>query len=81
MQGAGRGEVQPAVVNFRGSVKEVNWEIWTAGEKAPVTLMLTCRDYKLESAGSTVHDIDIENMNRIIDGVDQPAEMRAALGL
>ena len=44
--------------------------------------MVAVHYYNLEiPEGQIVHAIDIENMKRIIDGVDQLAEMRAALGL
>ncbi|WP_033730345.1 phage major tail tube protein, partial [Pseudomonas putida] len=37
--------------------------------------------YKLEVDGRTVYEIDALGMRRVIDGVDQLAEQRAALGL
>lgn len=75
------GEVEAAVIQLRGQVKEVDWGTWTPGEKAPVKLMVGVRYYKLEIAGEIVHEIDVENMKRVIDGTDQLAELRSALGL
>ena len=75
------GEVEAAAIHMRGQVKEVDWGDWEPGAKAPVKLMVALRYYKLEVAGETVHEIDVENMKRIVDGVDQLAELRAALGL
>ena len=84
LRGAQRGETgetESVVHHLRGQIKEVDWGTWKPGEKAPVKLMVAGRYYKLEIAGETVHEIDAENMIRTINGVDQLAEMRQALGI
>ena len=43
--------------------------------------MVALRYYKLEIGGETIHEIDAENMKRVINGVDQLEKRRAALGL
>ena len=75
------GEVEAVVHHLRGRFKDVDYGTWKSGETSPVKLMVALRYYKLEIDGETIHEIDVENMVRIIDGVDQMAEMRAALGL
>ena len=75
------GAVEPAVIHLRGQFKEVDYGTWKPGEKVPVKLMVAARYYKLEVGGETIHEIDPQNMVRIIDGTDQMAAMRAALGL
>lgn len=43
--------------------------------------MMAVRRYRLEIDGRIVHDIDAERMVRVVDGVDQLAGQRAALGI
>ena len=83
-RGALRSEdatVKAAVATIRGRIKEIDWGEWKPGEKAPLKAMIAVRYYKFELAGVVLHEIDIENMTRVINGVDQLAEMRTALGV
>lgn len=75
------GTVTAAVCQLRGMIKEIDWGDWQAGEKTEMKAMMAVRYYKLEHGGAVIHEIDVENMIRIVNGVDQLAEMRAALGL
>ena len=75
------GDAEPVVHTLRGPLKEVDWGTWKPGEKAPCKLMVALRYYKLEIGGETLHEIDVENMKRVINGVDQLEKRRAALGL
>lgn len=75
------GAVRPVVVHMRGQVKQVDWGDWEPGSTSETKYMVSARYYKFEHDGRVVHEIDVENMVRIIDGVDQLAEMRQALGL
>lgn len=75
------GSVKPVVATMRGRVTEVDPGDWTPGEISETKYTASLRYYKLEHGGSTLHEIDIDNYVRIIDGVDQLAEMRTALGL
>ena len=75
------GAVKSVVHNVRGKVKEVDWGTWKPGEKAPLKVMVAARFYKFESDGEVIHEIDAENMVRIVNGQDQLAEQRAALGI
>ena len=75
------GAVEPVAHSLRGQIKNVEWGTWKGGEKAPCKLMLALRYYKLEIDGDIVIEIDVENMKRVINGVDQLEERRRALGL
>ena len=75
------GTVKAASVTLRGRIKEVDPGEWKAGEETTTTYMVAARYYKLEIAGATIHEIDVLNMKRIIDGVDQLEAQREALGL
>lgn len=71
-----------AVAHFmRGRVKMADPGSWKPGEKAPLKIGVALTYYKLLHGDRVVHEIDVENMVRIIDGVDQLALQRAALGL
>ena len=73
--------VKAVVAEMRGPFKEIDWGTWKPGEKAPLKCMLTPRFYRLTHDGRVVHEIDVENMVRIVNGVDQLAAQRAALGI
>ena len=75
------GATRPVVAHLRGQVKEIDWGDWTPGETSETAYMVSVRYYKFEQDGDVVHEIDVENMIRIIDGEDQLESMRQALGL
>lgn len=75
------GAVTAVEARMRGSVKGINWGDWTPGQKAPLSCMMAVRSYRYTQGGEVVHDIDVDRMTRIINGVDRLAEQRAALGL
>lgn len=75
------GEAEAVAISLRGTIKEVDPGTWKPGEKAPCKLTMSLRYYKLEVDGEIVHEIDVENMKRVINGVDQLAARRQALGL
>lgn len=75
------GTVKPVVATVRGQVKEVDWGTWKPGEKAPLKAAMAVRYYKFEHDGQVVHEIDVDNMIRTINGTDRLAEQRAALGI
>lgn len=76
-----RGAAKGIVINVRGPVTEIDWGEWKAGEETEVKLMMEPSYYKCTIDGRVVHEIDAENAIRIIDGVDQLAAMRQALGV
>ena len=75
------GTVTPVVASVRGSVKEVDYGTWKPGEKVPLKCAMAVRYYKFEHDGALIHEIDVDNMVRIVNGVDRLAEQRAALGI
>lgn len=69
------------VVNLQGFVREVDYGSWQPGEKATLKMMIALRYYKLTHGPNVVHEIDVPNMVRTINGVDQLAITRTALGI
>ena len=79
--GKGR-DVGPAVVaTLRGGLREVDPGEWKPGEKAEFKYAVSVTYYKLEIDGRVMFEIDPVNCVRVIDGVDQLAAERAALGI
>lgn len=66
-------------VDVTGVYSEQSLGTMKAGEKALLKSSVQCRFYRLTVAGGVLHEVDIVNMTRVINGVDQLAEMRAAL--
>ncbi|MEL6477614.1 MAG: phage major tail tube protein [Pseudomonadota bacterium] len=52
-----------------------------AGSDVDLTLAMNVRTYRIEHGSNVKVDIDIEAGKRLIDGVDQIASTRAALGI
>ena len=75
------GTTRAVIARTRGQIKEVDYGSWKPGEKATLKFMAAVDYYQLQIDGVTIHEIDIENMTRIVNGVDQVAARRAALGL
>jgi len=75
------GTVKAVVIQLRGKMRETDPGSWKPGEKAQLKAAISVRYYKLTVDGVDVHEIDIENMIRKINGVDQLAAQRAALGM
>lgn len=76
-----KGKVTPVIVTLRGTLKEVDMGDWKAGDKAEIKHAVGLTYYKLEVDGETVYEIDPIGMRRVINGVDQLAAQRSALGL
>lgn len=74
-------EAQAVVIKMLGTAKVVDRGTWSAGEKASTTITYTLTKYQELIAGQRVVNIDVENMIREIDGVDQLASQRRALGI
>jgi len=75
------GDVKPVVYTIQGRMREIDYGSWKSGEKAVTKFMVTLVFYKLEIDGQTIHEIDVRNGTRVIGGVDQTADIRAALGI
>ncbi|MDE0623843.1 MAG: phage major tail tube protein [Bryobacterales bacterium] len=73
--------VEALVYRLRGHFREVDAGTCKAGEASSLKLTAALEYYKLEVDGETVHEIDVINMKRVINGVNQMEERRRALGL
>lgn len=69
-----------AIAVVRGLWKEADPGEWKPGEKGALKVMCSPSYYKLTVGGRVVYDIDMAAGVRIIDGRDQLAARRAALG-
>lgn len=75
------GEVTPVKVSMRGQFHEVGFGTWEGAAKTSMECTVNCRAYSYEVAGETLIEIDAERMIRVINGVDQMAALRGAIGL
>ena len=87
-----RLEVRGALENYDGTVKSVVYEmtglvttiehdeLQGRGELPRVTLTMNPNFYKMTLDGEVKYEIDVVNNQRIIDGTDRLAEIRAAIG-
>ncbi|AOE79432.1 phage major tail tube protein [Pseudomonas lurida] len=76
-----RGTVKSVNVTLRGSLKEVDMGDWKPGDKAEIKHAVAVTYYKLEIDSRVMYEIDFANMVQVINGVDQLAAERTALGL
>ena len=75
------GKVTPVIATMRGMLKELDMGDWKPGDKAKNKYAMALQYYKLEIDGRVMYEIDMVNCVRVIDGVDQMADVRSALGL
>lgn len=76
-----KGKVSKAIATFRGLLTEVDMGNWEAGKKNETKYTLTPDYYKLEVDGAVVYELDPVNCIRIINGRDELAAERDALGI
>lgn len=69
------------IVELGGGFKKLTMGTWKSGDKSKQEYELRLNYYRLEVAGETVIEIDVENMKRIIGGVDQLAGIRDDIGM
>lgn len=81
LQSEADGAVTQATAKLRGLLREVDFGSWKPREAAELKCTLAVRYYALEIGGVALVEIDVENMIRVVDGVDQLAAQRAALGV
>ncbi|ASL27346.1 phage major tail tube protein [Azotobacter chroococcum] len=70
-----------AVATLRGMLKEVDPGAWSMGQRNENTYAVSLSYYKLEVDGRVIYEIDPLNCVCIVNGVDQLAAERAAIGL
>ena len=76
-----KGSVIPVIVTWRGLLTEVDMGDWKPGDKSETKFNASLSYYKLEVDGRIVYEIDPGNAVRVINGNDELAAERAALGL
>lgn len=75
------GTVTPVVHTMRGKITQISRGTWAPGEKPQLQITMRLDYYREEHGGQLVHEIDVENMKRVVNGTDRLAEIRDALGL
>lgn len=76
-----KGRVTPVIVTLRGGIKEVDMGDWKPATVAEIKHAVKITYYKLEIDGRVMYEIDPLAMIQVIDGVDQLAAERSAIGL
>jgi len=74
------GIIAPVILVLTGTWTEIDMGSWKAGEKAQLKIQVSARYFQMVIGGLTAMHIDIPNMIRIVNGVDQLAPIRAAIG-
>lgn len=74
------GTCRPIEISMR-AVLSYEPDAWKPAEASDLKVNAMCHYYKLDIDGRTLVEIDPVNMVAVIDGRDQLAEMRAALGV
>ena len=75
------GAVTPVVHSMRGKIREIDAGTVKPGDKVGLKITVALTYYKLQHGKDVVHEIDMENMVRVINGTDSMASTRAALGM
>jgi len=75
------GTVEAVNITMNGIVREMAPDQWEAGKKAGLKFTISLRSYTYTQNGTVIHDIDILNFKRIVNGADQLAAQRAAMGI
>ena len=75
------GTVTSVVHKMRGKITQISRGTWAPGQKPQLQITMRLDYYQEEHGGILVHEIDVENMTRVVNGVDRLAQVRAALGL
>lgn len=76
-----RGAITAVVVTLRGMLKEVDNGDWKPASVSEIKHSVAVSYYKYEIDGDVLFEIDPLNNVRVIDGIDQLAAERTALGL
>lgn len=69
------------IAEMVGRVKSGDFGAWKSGDKAATDYEMSVNYYKLTVGGTEIYEIDVENMIRRINGVDQLAGIRSDIGL
>ena len=74
------GKAKPVVINMTGTITEIDDGTWKGGEEVTQKISLTLTYYKRQIDGQTLIEFDVINMLAMVNGVDQLASIRSALG-
>jgi P2 family phage contractile tail tube protein len=74
-------EAQAVIIKMFGGLKSREVGAFTTGGKHTTVLTYSLRKYSESINGVEYVNIDVENMIRVINGLDQLGSQRAALGL
>lgn len=75
------GTVTPVIHTMRGKIREIDPGTSKAGDKPSLKVAMALTYYKLQHGDTTVIEVDVENMVRVVNGNDSLAAIRAALGM
>lgn len=75
------GSVESVTVTMDGKVRSLEPGAWTPGAKSSLAFTVDLIAYKYVQNGTTVHEIDVPNMVRKVNGVDRLASQRNAIGI
>ena len=75
------GIEKPVEVRLQGKIIKVDPSDFKSGEAVKLDVMVNCTFYQLKFDGSIVHSIDIPNMVRVVNGVDQLLQRKINLGI
>ncbi|AIW21358.1 phage major tail tube protein [Vibrio coralliilyticus] len=74
------GDTKEVIEEYRGILTKIDRGTYSPNSSAPYTYEMKLSYYRYEVNGEDIHEIDPKNMIRKIDGVDQLAAARKALG-
>lgn len=75
------GTTSAVVHAMQGLITSLAPGTWGPNKVPALTVNMSLRYYRQDVAGQTIHEIDVLNMIRMINGEDQLAEHRANIGL
>lgn len=75
------GTVKSVLMNMRGKITGIDPGTWTPGELASLTVTVSLNYFKQTHDGKIIHEIDVMNMVRVINGVDALSAIRSALAI
>ncbi|WP_179734783.1 phage major tail tube protein [Bradyrhizobium sp. Pa8] len=71
----------PMTVDLHGGFKKNTLGTWKAGDLTQNEAEMSIRYLKIQIQDTVVVEIDIDNMIRVVNGVDQLASIRTAMGM
>lgn len=75
------GRVHSEAHYMRGTITKMTQGAWKAGESSKIEVTVSLRYYRHEHDSRVLHEIDVLNMVRVVNGTDRLAAQRKAIGL